>query len=134
MSTAACAAPTRSALGRTVIIWLKATLPATPPTAEPTAMGIKDRESIDDDRVHAFWTSVDSDMTSTETLDRKLTAPTPITPIASTTGLMITPPPIPHRGPSSEARKQTMNTATKRTSTTHLSNMYEHFEQKRTVV
>lgn len=68
-------------------------------------MGIKDRESIDDDRVHAFWTSVDSDMTSTKTLDRKLTAPTPITPIASTTGLMITPPPIPHRGPSSEARK-----------------------------
>ena len=73
-------------------------------------MGTMDRVSISDCRLTAFWVSVESDITRTEMLERKLTALTLITPMASTMGLMITPPPIPQSGPRSEARKHTMKT------------------------
>lgn len=52
--------------------------------------------------------SVESDIVSTVRLERKLVVAMPMTPNESTMGLMMTPPPMPHSGPSVEARKQTM--------------------------
>ena len=107
---AAWTAPTVSALGNMPLTVLKAILPHTPPTADPSAIGSMERTLTVDVLATLFCTSVASDMVKTDTLDRKLTADTLMTPSASTMGLMITPPPIPHSGPSRDARKHTTNT------------------------
>ena len=110
MSTAAWTAPTSSASGNTDPSRLNTILPITPPTAELTAMGAIARASISDCPLAAFCASVESDMMSTDMLERKLTVLTLMTFIASTTGLMITPPPMPQSGPRSDARKHTAKT------------------------
>lgn len=46
-------------------------------------------------------------MDKTVQLDKKLIVLTPNTPVASKEGLMITPPPIPHIAPITDARKLT---------------------------
>lgn len=51
-------------------------------------------------------------MESTVQPDRKLIVATGKSPVASSTGLMITPPPIPQTAPIVDAKKQIANTIT----------------------
>ena len=96
-----------SGLGRDAATLLYSSFPAIPPIAAPMARGVETFQSIDD----VFWiVDFPTDhivIPSTVQPDRKLIEETLITPKASSTGLMMTPPPIPQILPIIHAPKAT---------------------------
>ena len=75
--------------------------------AAPTARTLVLRNSTSDSFFRKFFPTFQQDMAITVTPDRKVMVDTDMTPAASSTGLMMMPPPMPQMVPSTHAAKVT---------------------------
>src|SRR5699024_892193 len=102
--TTACVIPTRFSLPTADFNIWNMLFPATPPAAAPIASPVAVRTLSFADFARIFLYTETTDIASTVHPDRKLILLTLMTPTASSTGLMITPPPIPQIEPAIEDR------------------------------
>ena len=107
MRTTAWVMPTRFSSPTAFFSPWNMDFPATPPAAAPTARAVAMRISILAVPARRFFQTDTTDMASTVHPERKLMLLTPMTPVASSTGLMITPPPIPQTDPAVQDRMLT---------------------------
>ncbi len=78
-----------------------------PPNTAPTARNGVVPRSSSDSPLTAFFPMLQQDMAMTVQPDRKVTVATDMTPVASSTGLMMMPPPMPQMVPRIQAPKVT---------------------------